>query len=124
MKVINGKLRFVKRKNKGPDSDQDSEAESSQLQLNKMAESESLKKALSIEADILSNKQMMSPFDLMHLLEDSIEKTKQGDRKDHEIYDRCKKTQLFIKKSDKLFNQETSHSTLPENQKFRKDELN
>ena len=46
-----------------------------------------------MEYDIMGSKQLMSPFDLMHLLEDSIEKTKLGDRKDQEIFDRCKKTQ-------------------------------
>ena len=59
------------------------------------AEKEKLAKALSTEKDVQQNKMVMSRADLMHLLEDSIEKT-MTERKDLDIKDRCSKTKMFI----------------------------
>ena len=64
----------------------------------------------------------MSKADLVHLLEDSIEKTSKK-RKDHNINEHCTKARRFIQKSAKIL--DTALNVTKENQpKLRRDLLN
>jgi len=94
IKIVNGEVKFVKRKRRS-DSNEDSEKSAKEKDQLRKAEKAQLAQVLTREKDVQQNKMVMSRADLMHLLEDSIEKT-QRERKDLEINDRCWKTKKFI----------------------------